>query len=73
MNYTSRAPIREPVPELPEHDIPVAPAPLPMPESGEESIVYLISRITRSCSIPHAETSRQSWNLAGRPTASVDG
>jgi len=67
MNYTGRPPIRQPVPELPEHDIAVLPTPQPTPEPGEESIVYLSSRITRSRSVPHAEISRQSWNLFGRP------
>jgi len=31
-----------------------------------------MSRIIQSCSIPHAGTSPQSWNLVGFPAASVD-
>ncbi len=39
MNYTGSA--RQPVPELPEHDLPVAPGPEETPRGNENSVVYL--------------------------------
>jgi uncharacterized protein involved in exopolysaccharide biosynthesis len=41
MNYSGRAAITQPVPELPEYDIPGTPAPFGTPESGEKSVVHL--------------------------------
>ena len=41
MNSSASAPVRQPAPDLPDHDISVPPTPQPPPEAGEESIVYL--------------------------------
>jgi len=41
VNYTGRASITQPVPELPEYDISGAPTPFGAPESGEKSVVHL--------------------------------
>ena len=41
MNSSSTAPVRQPVPQVPESDIPDAPAPSGTPDSGENSVVYL--------------------------------
>jgi hypothetical protein len=71
MNYTSRAP-NSPA----EHDIPRAAGTTANARTrrGINCLSHILtSRITRSRSIPHAETLRQSWNLLGRCAASVDG
>jgi hypothetical protein len=65
MNYTGRAPIRQPVPESSEHDI--SPSCLDRSHAGTRRRINCLSRIPRSRSIPHAEISRQSQNLVGRP------
>lgn len=41
MNYTSRAPIRQSVPELPDHGLAVAPGPEGMPHDRANSVAYL--------------------------------
>jgi capsule polysaccharide export protein KpsE/RkpR len=41
VNSSSAAPVRQPVPEVPESDIPDTPAPSWTPDSGENSVVYL--------------------------------
>ena len=41
MNYTGSAPARQPVPELPEHDLPTAPEPEQTPQEDRSSVVYL--------------------------------
>ena len=41
MNYTSSAPVRQPVPEVPEHDLPVAPGPEETAHASGNSIAYL--------------------------------
>jgi len=41
MNFSSSAPARQPVPELPERDIPEAPASLEVAESRDNTLVYL--------------------------------
>jgi uncharacterized protein involved in exopolysaccharide biosynthesis len=41
MNYTGSAPARQPVPELPEQDLPVTPGPEEPPQGNADSVVYL--------------------------------
>lgn len=41
MNYAGSAPVRQPVPELPEHDVPVAPVPEGTPRHSGNSVAYL--------------------------------
>ena len=41
MNYTGSAPVRQPVPELPEHDLPIAPEPQETPQGSGDSVLYL--------------------------------
>ena len=41
MNFSSSAPVRQPVPELPEHDLPVAPGPEETLLSGGTLVVYM--------------------------------
>jgi len=41
VNFSSSAPVRQPVPELPEHDLPVAPGPEEIPQSSGNSVAYL--------------------------------
>ncbi len=41
MNYAGSAPIRQPVPELPEHDLPVAPGPERTPHDSGNSVTFL--------------------------------
>jgi uncharacterized protein involved in exopolysaccharide biosynthesis len=41
MNYTGSAPARQPVPELPEHDLPVAPGPEETPQDSGHLVAYL--------------------------------
>jgi capsule polysaccharide export protein KpsE/RkpR len=41
VNYTSSAATRQPVPELPEHDLPVAPRPEGTPQGSRSSVAYL--------------------------------
>jgi capsule polysaccharide export protein KpsE/RkpR len=41
VNYSSGAPVRQPVPELPEHDFPGTPAPQDTPEGNEITLAYL--------------------------------
>ncbi len=41
MNYTGSAPARQPVPELPEHDLPVVPEPEGTSQDGGDSVAYL--------------------------------
>ena len=41
MNYTGSAPVRQPVPELPEHELPIATGPEETPQVSGNSIVYL--------------------------------
>jgi uncharacterized protein involved in exopolysaccharide biosynthesis len=41
MNYTGSAPARQPVPELPEHGLPVAPGPDKTSQGGETLVAYL--------------------------------
>ena len=41
MNYTGSAPARQPVTELPEHDLPVAPGPEETPQDSGHSVAYL--------------------------------
>jgi capsule polysaccharide export protein KpsE/RkpR len=41
MNYSGSAPVRQPVPELPEHDLPVAPRPEGTPQGSRSSVAYL--------------------------------
>jgi uncharacterized protein involved in exopolysaccharide biosynthesis len=41
MNYTGSAPARQPVPELPEHDLPVAPGPEETSQGGGNLVPYL--------------------------------
>ena len=41
MNYSSSAPVRQPVPELPEHDLPIAPELQETPQGSGDSVVYL--------------------------------
>jgi uncharacterized protein involved in exopolysaccharide biosynthesis len=41
MNFTASAPTRQPVPELPEHDLPIAPAPEGTPQGSGNSVAYL--------------------------------
>src|SRR5260370_10811583 len=41
MNYAGSAPVRQPVPELPEHNLPVVPGPEEMPQGSGKSIAHL--------------------------------
>ena len=41
MNYTGSAPVRQPVPELPVHDLPVPLVSEDPPKRGADSILYL--------------------------------
>ncbi len=41
MNYTGSAPVRQPVPELPEHRLPVAPGPEETSQENGKSVAYL--------------------------------
>lgn len=41
MNFSSSAPVRQPVPELPEHDLPVAPGPEETLQSSGSSVAYM--------------------------------
>jgi capsule polysaccharide export protein KpsE/RkpR len=41
MNFTGSAPTRQPVPELPEHDLPITPGPEETPQSSGSSVEYL--------------------------------
>ncbi|HEY4816241.1 MAG TPA: Wzz/FepE/Etk N-terminal domain-containing protein [Candidatus Acidoferrum sp.] len=41
MNYSSGAPVRQPVPELPENDFPETPVPEQIPETGEKTLASL--------------------------------
>lgn len=41
MNYSSGAPVRQPVPELPENDFPGTPAPEENPEKGEHTLASI--------------------------------
>jgi capsule polysaccharide export protein KpsE/RkpR len=41
MNFTGAAPVRQPVPELPEHDLPIAAAPEETPRASGSSVAYL--------------------------------
>jgi uncharacterized protein involved in exopolysaccharide biosynthesis len=41
MNFTGSAPIRQPVPELPEHDLPIGPGPEESPQGSGNSVAYL--------------------------------
>jgi uncharacterized protein involved in exopolysaccharide biosynthesis len=41
VNYTGSAPVRQPVPELPEHDLPIAPELQETPQGNGDSVVYL--------------------------------
>lgn len=41
MNYAGSAPVRQPVPELPEHDLPIVPELQETPQGSGESVVYL--------------------------------
>ena len=41
MNFGGSAPVRQPMPELPEHDLPAAPGPEETAQEGESSLVYL--------------------------------
>src|SRR5216110_1339497 len=41
MNFSASAPVRQPVPELPEHDLPVAPGPEEPPQATDSSVAYV--------------------------------
>src|SRR5207249_4984935 len=41
MNFSASAPVRQPVPEVPEHDLPVAPGPEEPPQTNDNSVAYL--------------------------------
>ena len=41
MNYAGSAPVRQPVPELPEHDLPAVPGPEETPQDSGNSVAYL--------------------------------
>ena len=41
MNYAGSAPVRQPVPDLPEHDLPIAPGPEETPQGRGQSVAYL--------------------------------
>lgn len=41
MNYAGSAPVRQPEPEVPEHDLPVVPGPEETPQGGGNSVVHL--------------------------------
>src|SRR5713101_7194599 len=41
MNFSASAPVRQPVPEVPEHDLPVAPEPEETPQASGNSVAYL--------------------------------
>src|SRR6266851_632230 len=41
MNFTGSAPTRQPVPELPEHDLPIAPGPEETPQASGNSVASL--------------------------------
>src|SRR5260370_15736538 len=41
MNYAGSAPVRQPVPELPEHNLPVVPGPEEMPQGSGKSVAHL--------------------------------
>src|SRR6266566_628909 len=41
MNFSASAPVRQPVPELPEHDLPVAPGLEEPPQATDNSVAYL--------------------------------
>lgn len=41
MNFSGSAPVRQPVPELPEHDIPVEPGPQKAVQGGESTVAHL--------------------------------
>jgi len=41
VNFTGSAPVRQPVPELPEHDLPIAPGLEETPQGSGDPVVYL--------------------------------
>src|SRR5216684_1981488 len=41
MNFSASAPVRQPVPEVPEHDLPVAPGPEETPQGNDNSVARL--------------------------------
>src|SRR6266704_1092703 len=41
MNFSASAPVRQPVPELPEHELPATPGPEETVQGGESSVAYL--------------------------------
>ena len=41
MNYTGSAPVRQPLPELPEHDLPVTPQPEETPQGSGNPVAHL--------------------------------
>ncbi len=41
MNFSASAPVRQPVPEMPEHDLPVAPGPEEPRRANDNSVAYL--------------------------------
>ena len=41
MNFSAGAPVRQPVPELPEHDLPVERGPEDTPQGGRNSVTYV--------------------------------
>ncbi len=41
MSFSSSAPVRQPAPELPEHDLPIAPGPAGTPQVTGNSVAYL--------------------------------
>jgi len=41
MNFSASAPVRQPVPEVPEHDLPVVPGPEEPPQTNDNSVAYL--------------------------------
>ena len=41
MNFSASAPVRQPVPEMPEHDLPVAPGLEEPPQANDNSVAYL--------------------------------
>src|SRR5438094_5950578 len=41
MNFSASAPVRQPVPEMPEHDLPVGPGPEEPPQATDSSVAYV--------------------------------
>jgi len=41
MNFSASAPVRQPVPEMPEHDVPIVPGPEETPGANDNSVAYL--------------------------------